>query len=158
MESGTTHLLSMLKERISKLSDEGKWEEAMSASGTLVDKARECLSGGDMESLIQLAEALETRGDILRQYGYLEDARINYLEALEMLNGRVEFTEALARISASIGVLYDSVENDDDENEWNLVHADSSFGDDVEGILDTFINRSRKRKVIHASIDDVDAE
>jgi len=114
MESGTAHLLGMLRERITKLSEEGKWQEAISSSATLVDKARETLAGGDMDSLVQLSEALETRGDILRQAGYLEDARITYMEALELLNGRVEFTEGLARISASLGVLYDTVENDEE--------------------------------------------
>jgi tetratricopeptide (TPR) repeat protein len=113
MDSGTSHLMEMLRERVTKLSTEGKWEEAMKSSLTLVDKARELLAGGDMESLLKLSEALETRGDILRQCGYLEDARICYLESLEMLNGRIEFTESMARISASIGVLYDSVENDE---------------------------------------------
>ena len=106
--------MEMLTERINKLSEKGKWEEAMKASASLVDKARENLAGGDMTSLLKLSEALETRGTILRQHGYLEDARVCYLEALEMLNGRVEFTESLARISSCIGVLYDMVENDNE--------------------------------------------
>lgn len=112
MESGTTHLLTMLRERVDKLSAEGKWEDAIRASVTHVEKARESVSDGDLESLLQLSEALESRGDLLRTHGYLEEGRIAYLEALELLNGRIEFTESLARISCSIGVLYDMVEND----------------------------------------------
>lgn len=112
MESGTTHLLGMLRERITKMTEDGKWQEAISSSATLVEKARGSLAGGDIESLVQLAEALETRGDVLRMSGYLEEARLTYIEALELLNGRVEFTEQLARISASLGVLYDTVESD----------------------------------------------
>ncbi len=111
MESGTANLLDMLQDRVRQLVEEKKWEEAMRASDAAVEKARLSL-GDDVESIIGLASSLEIKGDLLRQLGYLEDSRLVYLESLELLNGRVECTEQLAGLSASIGVLYDTVEND----------------------------------------------
>jgi len=114
MESGTANLLGMLQDRVRALVNEGKWNDALKAAESAVDKARSSLSGGDMDSLLRLAETLELKANIYRDCGYLEEARVLYLEALELLNGRVEFTEELARVSASVGVLYDNVENDEE--------------------------------------------
>lgn len=113
MESGTANLLDMLLERVCQLTEEKKWDEAMRAADSAVEKARISLQE-DVESVIGLATALEVKGDLLRQIGYLEDSRLTYLESLELLNGRAECTEQLAGLSASVGVLYDTVENDEE--------------------------------------------
>lgn len=113
MNSGTANLLEMLSERVLELANAGKWEEAMRSADAAVEKAR-ISNDGEFNDIVCLAATLEIKGDLLRQQSYLEDSRVIYLEALEMLNGRPECTEMLARISASIGVLYDFVENDEE--------------------------------------------
>ena len=113
MESGTANLLHMLQDRVKKLCEEGKWDEAMHAATASVDKAREALSD-DVESIEQLALSLEVKGDFLRQYGYLEDSRLSYLESLELLGGKEQYIEQLGRISASMAVVYDSDGNEDE--------------------------------------------
>lgn len=114
MESGTANLLNMLQARVRKLCEEGNWNEAMHSATAGVDKARAAL-GSDRESKEALAVSLEVNGDFLRQYGNLEDARLAYLEALELL-GDIEgnHTEQKARISASVAVVYDSDGNEDE--------------------------------------------
>ena len=104
MDSGTNNLLEMLSEHVLELADAGKWEEAMSSADAVIEKAR-AANTGEFDDLVSLAKTLEMKGDILRQQSYLEEARMVYLEALEILGGRKECTEMLARISASIGVL-----------------------------------------------------
>jgi len=117
MESGTANLLKMLQERVKKLCEDGKWDEAMHAATAAVDKARATLDD-DERSVEELSASLEVKGDFLRQYGYLEDSRMAYLEALELLEGNDTHahthTEALARISASVAVVYDSDGNEDE--------------------------------------------
>jgi tetratricopeptide (TPR) repeat protein len=113
MESGIANLLGMLSERVLELANAGKWEEAMRSADAVIEKAR-AANTGEFSDIISLATALEIKGDILRQQSYLEEARVVYLEALEMLNSREECNEMLARISASIGVLYDAVQNDEE--------------------------------------------
>jgi len=113
MESGTANLLDMMLDRVRQLTEEKKWDDAMRAADAAVEKARLSIED-DLDSIQGLASALETKADLLRQLGYLEDARLIYLESLELLNGRNECTEQLARISASVGVLYDTVENDEE--------------------------------------------
>ncbi len=113
MDSGTNNLLEMLSERVLELASAGKWDEAMVSADAVVEKAR-AANSGDFHDIVSLASTLEIKGDLLRQQSYLEEARVVYLEALEMLNGQEECTEMLARISASIGVLYDAVQNDEE--------------------------------------------
>ncbi len=113
MKSGKGNLLEMLSERVLELANAGKWEEAMSASDAAIDQARTS-NTGDFEDIVSLAATLEIKGDLLRQLSYLEEARVVYLEALEMLNSNENCAPMLARISASIGVLYDSVGNDEE--------------------------------------------
>ncbi len=112
MNSGTAHLLEMLSQRVLKLSNEGKLEEAMHAADAVIEKAQQS-NNGTVDDIHSLAKAIEIKGDLLRERGYLEDARVAYLEALELLNGAEGCEETLARISASIGVLYDIVEDDE---------------------------------------------
>ncbi|BDS06025.1 hypothetical protein NT6N_10650 [Oceaniferula spumae] len=114
MESGTANLLNMLQARVRKLCEEGNWNEAMHAASAGVDKARGAL-GSDRESKEALAVSLEVKGDFLRQYGNLEDARLSYLESLELLSETEgDHTEQQARISASVAVVYDSDGNEDE--------------------------------------------
>ena len=113
MESGTANLLQMLQNRVKKLCEDGNWDEAMHAATAAVDKARAELDE-DPKSIEQLAVSLEVKGDFLRQYGYLEDSRKAYLESLELLEGSVDHSEQLGRISASVAFVYDTDGNEDE--------------------------------------------
>ena len=112
MKSGTENLLEILFERVLVLSNKGEWEEAYHAAVAAVDKARAAVREQDEGAELALAKCLEVQGDILRQTGHLEESRLIYLEALELANQQGAAYEMLARVSASVGVLYDSVEND----------------------------------------------
>ena len=113
MESGTVKLLKMLHERVRQLCNAGKWDEAMHTADTAIEKARAALDD-DSKSVEQLSASLEVKGDFLRLYGNLEEARKAYFEALELLEGNADYTEALARISASVAVVYETDGNTDE--------------------------------------------
>jgi tetratricopeptide (TPR) repeat protein len=113
MDSGTSNLIDMLSERVLELSSAGKWDEAMRSADTLIEKTR-ASNSGDSHDVACLVASLEIKGDLLRQQGHLEEARVIYLEALELLDGGEVDAEMLARISASIGVIYDTVGNDEE--------------------------------------------
>ena len=104
MESGTAHLLQMLEDRVKELCQQEKWDEAVHAAETAVRKAREA---GDAQPEIvpELALSLEVKGDIMRQLGRIDEAKADYVEALELLDGREEHSEQIARISASVAVV-----------------------------------------------------
>lgn len=112
MKSGTANLLEILNERVIVLTNKGEWEEAYHAAVAAVDKARAAVREQDPGADLALAECLEVQGDILRQTGNLEESRLVYLEALETANQLDADAEMMARITASVGVLYDSVENE----------------------------------------------
>lgn len=114
MESGTVKLLNMLHDRVRKLCEAGQWDEAMHAATAAVEKARAALADGDEKSVEELSASLEVKGDFLRQYGNLEEARKAYFEALELLEGGREYTEPMARISASVAVVYEADGNSDE--------------------------------------------
>ena len=106
MESGTANLLHMLEKRVRSLCEEGKFPEARQTAEAAVEKARASLNDNP-QSVSELALSLEVKGDLMRQTGEVEAARLSYLEALELLDGQNDFTEQLGRISASTAVLYD---------------------------------------------------
>jgi tetratricopeptide (TPR) repeat protein len=113
MDSGTSNLIDMLSERVMELADAGKWEEAMHSADAAIEQAR-ISNSGDADDINRLAASLEIKGDLLRQLSYLEEARMIYLEALELLDNGEVSAELLGRISASIGVIYDAVSNDEE--------------------------------------------
>jgi len=103
----------MLHDRVRQLCEAGKWEEAMHTANTAVEKSRAALDD-DSKSMEELSASLEVKGDFLRQYGNLEEARKAYFEALELLEGNAEYTEHMARISASVAVVYETDGNTDE--------------------------------------------
>lgn len=113
MESGTANLLHMLHDRVKQLCKAGRWEEARSTARAAVEKSR-ALYEDDPESLEELSLSLELQGDFFRQYGSLEEARKSYFEAIELLENNASHTEALARISASVAVVYETDRNTDE--------------------------------------------
>lgn len=149
MDLATTNLLTALSESVLELANKGNWDEAMLVAGEAVDEARDS-SGGEFSGTVCLASTLEIKADLLRQQGFYEDSRTIYQEALEMINGREECNEMVARISASIGVLYDFVENDEEaiiyyERAIEMYeHLDPSLQEEVADICNNlgFIYRS----------------
>ncbi len=135
MESGTANLLNTLQERVVKLCEEGNWDEAMHATNAAVEKARASLED-DPGSIEELAASLEVKGDFLRQYGYLEDSKKAYFEALELLEGNDSFTEQLARINASVAVVYDSDGNEDKAIKYYLRSIELFEQMDPPSVLD----------------------
>lgn len=112
MKPGTTNLLEILSERVIVLTNKGEWGEAYHAAVAAVDKTRAAVKEEDEGAVLALVECLEVQGDILRQTGKMEESRLVYLEALETAISLDVEPELLARITASVGVLYDSVDND----------------------------------------------
>lgn len=114
MDTGTANLLEMLSERVLNLTSSGRWREALYTADAAVQKARNQVLEDGLDDTAALAKLLEIKGDVLRQMKYLEDARITYLESLELTTQLQDNTEILARLNASIGALYDHVENDNE--------------------------------------------
>ncbi|MDG1357239.1 MAG: tetratricopeptide repeat protein [Akkermansiaceae bacterium] len=113
MESGTANLLHMLHDRVRQLCQAGRWDEAKNAAGAAVEKARSEYQV-DPENIDELSFSLEVQGDFYRQYGVLEEARKSYFEALDLLKGKDSQTEAMARLSASVAVVYETDGNTDE--------------------------------------------
>lgn len=113
MESGIANLLHMLQDRVKKLCEAGRWEEAAQSAAAAIEKSRANLDD-DPASLHELITSIEIQGDVQRQYGDFEAARLSYLEALELLNDQPGNEEQLARISASVAVVYDSAGSADE--------------------------------------------
>ncbi|MEO1857642.1 MAG: tetratricopeptide repeat protein [Rubritalea sp.] len=112
MNAGTKNILEMLSSRVESLCEKGEWSEAYHASLAVVDKARGLVELKDDGAEQALANCLEIQADVLRQTGHLEESRLIYSEALELANKLPNNAFMLGRISASVAVLYDSVENE----------------------------------------------
>ena len=112
MNAGTANILDMLSSRVERLCDKGEWQEAYHASQAVVDKARGATHSRELGSELALAGSLEIQADLLRQTGHLEEARLGYLESMEIANQFSDNEVMLGRLSASVAVLYDNVEND----------------------------------------------
>lgn len=112
MNAGTSNLLEMLSNRVEILCEKGEWQEAYYASQAAVEKSRSSVENGEEGAFQALAGSIEIQADLLRQTGHLEEARLGYLEALELANQLDGNETMLARMSASVAVLYDNVENE----------------------------------------------
>jgi len=113
MESGTANLLHMLHDRVRQLCKVGRWEEAKNTAKAAVEKSR-AIYEDEPGTVDELSYSLEVQGDFFRQYGDLEEARKSYFEALKLLEGEPSHLEALARISASVAVVYETDRNTDE--------------------------------------------
>jgi tetratricopeptide (TPR) repeat protein len=113
MESGTANLLHMLHDRVRQLCQAGRWDEAKNTAGAAVEKSRAEYQQ-DAENIDEFSFSLEVQGDFYRQYGNLEEARKSYFEALDLLKDEESQTEAMARLSASVAVVYETDGNTDE--------------------------------------------
>jgi tetratricopeptide (TPR) repeat protein len=108
MDSPTTTLIQILRERVDSLLTAGDYDEAVHAATAAVDKAQQALSS-DLESIDEFAATLEVRGELYRSLDRLDEARDDFAQALEQLESRPDRNLQVARINASLGAVHDAL-------------------------------------------------
>lgn len=106
MDSATVNLIGILIDRVNSLRDQGDLSEAFHASNAALDMASTHL-GTDAETVDAYVTCLELRGDVQRELGYLDEARGDYREGLDLLENRPDCLDAIGRLYANIGATYD---------------------------------------------------
>ena len=110
MDSPTTNLISILRERLKTLRDAGDIQEALHAANAAVEKTQQTLGQG-IDSIDAFADVLEIRGDILRETGNHEAAREDYRQAIDQLDNRPDRQDQIGRLHAGLGASHDSLGN-----------------------------------------------
>lgn len=110
MDSTKITLITILRDRVGELCNEGNYWEAMHAANAAVERAEQELSS-DVDSIEVFALSLEVRGDLYRQIGELENARDDYRQALDQLDGRLDLCQQIARLHADLGAVHDELGN-----------------------------------------------
>jgi len=110
MDSPTTNLITILRERLKALRAAGDLQEALHAANAAVEKTQQTL-GQDLDSIDAFADALEIRGDILREIANHEAARDDYRQAIDQLEGRPDRLAQIGRLHASLGAVHDTLGN-----------------------------------------------
>ena len=89
MDSPTATLIQILRERVDSLLADGNYDEAVHAATAAVEKAQQALSE-DLESIDEFACTLEVRGELYRNLGRLEEARLPTDRRRRLRRGRPE--------------------------------------------------------------------
>ena len=110
MDSSKMTLISILRDRVGELCEEGNYSEALHAANAAVAKAEQELSP-DLDSMEVFSLALEVRGDLYRQIGEPEQARDDYRQAIDQLNNRLDRCTQLGRLHADLGAVHDELDN-----------------------------------------------
>ena len=110
MDSPTTNLITILRERLKALRDAGDLQEALHAATAAVEKTQQTL-GQDLDSIDAFADALEIRGDILREVANHDAALDDYRQAIDQLDERPDRLDQIGRLHASLGAVHDSLGN-----------------------------------------------
>jgi tetratricopeptide (TPR) repeat protein len=110
MDSPTTTLITILRERLESLRNAGDLPEALHAASAAVEKTQQTLDS-DIESVDAFASALEIRGDILRELNNPEAALEDYRQAIDQLDSRPDRLDQIGRLHASMGAAYDTLGN-----------------------------------------------
>ena len=110
MDSPTTNLISILRERLKALRDAGNLQEALHAASAAVEKTQQTL-GQDLDSIDAFADALEMRGDVLRETANFEAARDDYRQAIDQLDDRPDRLDQIGRLHAALGAVHDALGN-----------------------------------------------
>ncbi|MFM2170288.1 MAG: hypothetical protein RI957_517 [Verrucomicrobiota bacterium] len=110
MDSSKATLITILRDRVGKLCEEGNFAEAMHAANAAVEKAEQELSS-DLDSIELFAMTLEVRGDLYRHTGELEEARDDYRQAIDQLNNRADRSLQLGRLHADLGAVHDQLDH-----------------------------------------------
>jgi tetratricopeptide (TPR) repeat protein len=110
MDSAVSHLIHVLRDRVDAFVAEGNHAEAIHAATAAVEKATQALSS-DLDSIDEFASALEIRGELYRQLGRMEEARNDLKDALDQLEDRPDRQALVAKLTASLGAVHDSLGN-----------------------------------------------
>jgi len=110
MDSQTTNLITILRERLKALRAAGDLQEALHAANAAVEKTQQTL-GQDLDSIDAFADALEIRGDILREIADHEAACDDYRQAIDQLDNRPDRLDQVGRLHAALGAVHDSLGN-----------------------------------------------
>jgi tetratricopeptide (TPR) repeat protein len=108
MDSPTVTLIQILRERVDSLLAAGDYDEAVHAATAAVEKAQQALSS-DLESIDEFACTLEVRGELYRSLNRFDEAIEDFRQALEQLENRPDRSLQVARITASLGAVYDTL-------------------------------------------------
>ena len=108
MESTKVNLITILRDRVGELCEQGNFSEALYVANTAVEKAEKELNT-DLESIATFASALEVRGDLFRQTGEWEKARADYRQTIDQLGNRIEDATELGRLHAYLGACHDQL-------------------------------------------------
>jgi len=131
-----TNLSNELSARVCLLFNEGDEDQARLLATEALDAAKKGLNVKDEGSVMRLIESLETKGDFFRLVKSFEKSRLCYIEAIKHLRKFASRTRMLARLNASVGVLYDLVGNYSEARQFydrSLVLYDrSKRRDDIE--------------------------
>lgn len=112
MDSSTANLIHILRDRVDQLVSAGDYDEAVHAATAAVEKAQHVLST-DPDSVEEFVDALEVRGELFRSLGRYEDAREDYKQAIDQLDGRADRLMQIARIHAAQGAVHDALGHPD---------------------------------------------
>jgi tetratricopeptide (TPR) repeat protein len=120
MESTKVNLITILRDRVGELCEQGNFSEALYVANTAVEKAEKELNT-DLESIATFASALEVRGDLFRQTGEWEKARADYRQTIDQLDNRIEDATELGRLHAYLGACHDQLNHLDRAiHHWDL--------------------------------------
>ena len=108
MDSPTATLIGILQDRVTALRAVGDLDEALHAASAAVEKCQQSL-GPNLESIAAFASALEIRGDIHRELGNFDQARDDYRQAIDQLDGRPDQLDQIGRLHAELGAAYDGL-------------------------------------------------
>lgn len=110
MDTSKATLITILRDRVGKLCEEGNFSEALHAANAAVEKAEQELSS-DLDSIELFALTLEVRGDLYRNTGEWEQARDDYRQAIDQLNNRADRSLQLGRLHADLGAVHDQLDH-----------------------------------------------
>lgn len=115
MPSSQADLIDMLEEQVRSLLEDGRADKAAKTAEEAVRQAKRRLErNDDPHTRLDLANALEIRGNLLREIEDHDTAIEVYNEALEILNGSAREAERRARLHASCAVSCECVGAEDD--------------------------------------------
>lgn len=107
-ESALSRLSTLLEGPIT----DANASEIQAAADTAVHAAR-ANKENDLLSAQDLARSLELRGDFCRMTGELDEAKIDYFEALSLFLSARNADEAIGRVSTGLAVIHDSLDEVD---------------------------------------------
>lgn len=118
MNSPTATLIGILQDRVAALRSAGDLDEALHAAHAAVEKTQQALET-DLDTIDAFTDALEIRGDLLRELGRHEAACEDYRQALDQLDGRPDRSAQTGRLHAALGAAHDALGNSDRAvNHW----------------------------------------